>query len=107
MATNVVNLDAMIPRQDMAEASDSAGSKLERIDIHHLDEHIFVGALRKPDFQRETAHWSPEKVADLIQAFVDGDPESVAPACACACLRACVDAAASPCEWSCPWSRLR
>ncbi|HUF72333.1 MAG TPA: DUF262 domain-containing protein, partial [Gammaproteobacteria bacterium] len=74
MATrNVVNLDALIPRQDMAEASALAGSKLDKIDIHHLDDHFFVGALRKPDFQRETVHWNPDKVADLIRAFVDGD----------------------------------
>lgn len=72
-ASKVVNLDALIPREDMAEASDPAGSKLDKIDIHHLDDHFFVGALRKPDFQRETVHWSPEKVADLIRAFIDGD----------------------------------
>jgi len=57
----------------MAEASEPAGSKLDKIDIHHLDDHFFVGALRKPDFQRETVHWSPEKVADLIRAFIAGD----------------------------------
>ena len=29
--------------------------------------------LRKPDFQRETAIWSPERVRDLIIAFVNED----------------------------------
>lgn len=74
MATNVVNLDALIPREDLAAAgAQSQVSKQDRIDIHHLDDHFFAGALRKPDFQRETAHWSPEKVADLVHAFIDGD----------------------------------
>jgi hypothetical protein len=72
-SANVVNLDALIPREDMAEASDQAGAKLEKVDIHHLDDHFFASALRKPDFQRETVHWTPEKVLDLIRAFIDGD----------------------------------
>ncbi|MFD4665148.1 GmrSD restriction endonuclease domain-containing protein [Streptomyces halstedii] len=29
--------------------------------------------LRKPDFQRETANWSPEKVAELVKSFLEGD----------------------------------
>ncbi|WP_221639924.1 HNH endonuclease family protein [Actinoallomurus bryophytorum] len=29
--------------------------------------------LRKPDFQRETANWSPEKVAELVGSFLEGD----------------------------------
>ncbi len=29
--------------------------------------------LRKPDFQRETANWSPEKVAEMVFSFVEGD----------------------------------
>jgi hypothetical protein len=48
-------------------------SRLEKIDIRHIEEGFFLSALRKPDFQRETAHWSPAKVADLVRAFVDGD----------------------------------
>lgn len=73
MAGNVVNLDAMIPREDMAEVFDTRVGNQERIDIHHLDDNFFGEALRKPDFQRETAHWSPDKVVDLIRSFVDGD----------------------------------
>src|SRR5262245_49707111 len=73
VSTNVVNLDALIPRGDMAEPSDPAAVKLEKISIAHLDDQFFAVALRKPDFQRETAHWSPEKVCDLIRAFIDGD----------------------------------
>ena len=29
--------------------------------------------LRKPDFQRETNHWSPEQIATFIASFVDGE----------------------------------
>jgi hypothetical protein len=74
MATNVVNLDALIPREDFAvNAGPTAGTHLNKLDIHHLDDHFFAGALCKPDFQRETAYWTPEKVVDLIRAFIDGD----------------------------------
>lgn len=30
-------------------------------------------ALRKPDFQRETANWSPQKIQDFVKTFLDGD----------------------------------
>ena len=75
MATqNVVNLDAMIPREDLTvKPGPGSVSKLDKIDIHHLDDNFFVECLRKPDFQRETAHWSPQKVEELVQAFIDGD----------------------------------
>lgn len=74
MATNVVNLDAMIPRDDFAvEEVPSKATPLDRINIAHLDAHFFAGDLRKPDFQRETAQWSPAKVVDLVRSFVDAD----------------------------------
>jgi hypothetical protein len=34
---------------------------------------LLYPALRKPDFQRETASWSPEQVADLISTFARRD----------------------------------
>lgn len=73
-ATNVVNLDAMIPRDDFAvDETPSKSTPLDRINIAHLDGHFFAGDLRKPDFQRETAQWSPPKVVDLIRSFLDAD----------------------------------
>lgn len=75
MPTNVVNLDALVPREDFAvldEKTTISVSAVEKVDIHHLDSHFFLRSLRKPDFQRETAHWSPNKVSDLIAAFIDG-----------------------------------
>jgi hypothetical protein len=74
LTTNVVNLDALIPREDFAvDAGSLSSSRLEKIDIRHLDEGFFLNALRKPDFQRETARWSPQKVLDLVRTFLDGD----------------------------------
>ncbi len=74
MATNVVNLDALIPRDDFAvDETPSKATPPDRINIAHLDGHFFVGDLRKPDFQRETAHWTPAKVVDLIRSFLDAD----------------------------------
>lgn len=74
MATNVVNLDALIPREDFAiEGGATQGTHLEKITIVHLEGPFFGPDLRKPDFQRETVHWSPNKVVDLVRAFVDAD----------------------------------
>lgn len=74
MSTNVVNLDALIPRDDFTvEGQSTAGKPLDTISIVHLEGPFFGPDLRKPDFQRETIHWSPAKVVDLLRAFVDGD----------------------------------
>lgn len=32
-----------------------------------------MGLLRKPDFQRETNHWTPEQIASLITSFLDNE----------------------------------
>ena len=74
MTTNVVNLDALIPREDFAvDEGQSRATQQDRISIAHLDGHFFAGDLRKPDFQRETIQWSPAKVVDLIRSFLDAD----------------------------------
>lgn len=75
MAAAGVNLDALIPREDFAtESAQTAGTLDNTISIHHLANNaFFLGSLRKPDFQRETASWSPQKVVELITAFLDGD----------------------------------
>jgi hypothetical protein len=73
MPTNVVNLDALIPREDFAITNPSKSTSVDRISIVHLDGHYFASDLRKPDFQRETTHWSPEKVCDLVGSFLDAD----------------------------------
>jgi hypothetical protein len=74
MATQV-NLDALITREDfeVLSANDDApvpgtiaARNLEPGDFFYL-------ALRKPDFQRETAEWNPKRVAGLIRTFIEGD----------------------------------
>ena len=74
MATNGVNLDALIPREDFAAATvPFKGNPTGTISMGLLADDFFVQSLRKPDFQRETASWTPSKIVDLIAAFLDGD----------------------------------
>lgn len=75
MSGKTVNLDALIPRDDfVSENTKAGGSPRQTISISDLDSNgFFQNSLRKPDFQRETTHWAPSSVADLIRAFIDGD----------------------------------
>jgi len=75
MAANGVNLDALIPREDFAATSAPAkGNPTATIGIGQLaDDSFLVQSLRKPDFQRETSSWTPQKIVDLVAAFLDGD----------------------------------
>lgn len=75
MAGSTVNLDALIPRDDFVAPTDhTGGSPRGTIAITDLSKNgFFQNSLRKPDFQRETTHWTPAKVVDLIKAFLDRD----------------------------------
>lgn len=74
MATNTVTLDALIPREDFAVQSDpSPAGPQDKIGVQNLKDTFFGNLLRKPDFQRETNHWTPTKVADLVRSFLDLD----------------------------------
>lgn len=71
-----VTLDAMIPRQDFAITSQGefALDLFGDFPITHLqNDSPILKLLRKPDFQRETNHWSPEQVATFIASFVDNE----------------------------------
>ncbi len=69
--TNVVNLDALIPRADLA-APGELSEYIPALAITGLEPRgLLYPALRKPDFQRETANWTPEQVADLVITFVN------------------------------------
>jgi hypothetical protein len=71
--TNIVNLDALIRRADLA-APGEAAEDVTSLSVTGLAPKGFLyPALRKPDFQRETANWSPEQVADLIGTFARRD----------------------------------
>ena len=72
----LVNLDALIPRGDFAAKDDVKGGGSPRQTISLTDlkkDGFFQNSLRKPDFQRETANWTPTKVYDLIRSFLDRD----------------------------------
>ncbi|MFF9898648.1 HNH endonuclease family protein [Streptomyces longispororuber] len=74
----MVNLDALIPREDFeAVASEQAtqtsilSATMKITDL--TQDSLMYNVLRKPDFQRETANWTPEKVAELVHSFISGD----------------------------------
>lgn len=74
MAANTVNLDALIERSDFAaDAQETGGNPRANISLTDLDQGFFSTGLRKPDFQRETTHWKPQKVVELVSAFISGD----------------------------------
>lgn len=72
---NAVNLDALISREDFEalSANDDAPTP-PALNVRDLEPTAFTYlALRKPDFQRETAEWEAKRVAGLIRTFIEGD----------------------------------
>jgi hypothetical protein len=73
--TKRVTLDAMIPREDFAVEGDTFALDLFNafpVDYLYRDA-AQLKLLRKPDFQRETNHWSPEQMATFVASFVDNE----------------------------------
>lgn len=73
---DLVNLDAMIKREDFAASDDERASfdLVQSISLRDFTTGGLIGpSLRKPDFQRETNHWEPEQVVSLLECFVNGD----------------------------------
>jgi Protein of unknown function DUF262 len=74
-----VNLDAMIVREDFArEIKGAPGPSTPNIIRELKLSDLLPGAairrqLRKPEFQRETNHWTPDQVLRILTSFVDGD----------------------------------
>ncbi|MFI0504753.1 HNH endonuclease family protein [Streptomyces albogriseolus] len=72
----MVNLDALIKREDFELVSqvDDSPAQIQSIRATDLalDAMVYL-VLRKPDFQRETASWTPEKVTALVKSFLEGD----------------------------------
>src|SRR4051812_45952900 len=76
MPSNLVNLDALIIREDFDAIHEPAPAQqtVDKINIRDLEKGTFLySALRKPDFQRETASWDAEKVAEFVRTFVEGE----------------------------------
>jgi hypothetical protein len=73
----LVNLDAMIRRADFAvlpESEQSSAPKFSTLSLRDLEQDALIFPnLRKPDFQRETNHWTPEQIASLIDSFVQNE----------------------------------
>jgi hypothetical protein len=72
-----VNLDALIRREDfeIENVSNSrTGTDTTTIRLEDLKkDSFFFSAIRKPDFQRETNEWGPEKITKLVESYVTGD----------------------------------
>src|SRR5262249_24256355 len=70
-----VNLDAMIRREDFGVTGEEYTLDLFKdFPIANLEQgNPIFRLLRKPDFQRETNHWSPEQIATFIESFVDNE----------------------------------
>ena len=77
MSKNLVNLDALLLREDFEKAianPEPPPAKLPQyFRLPDIVSGITATALRKPDFQRETAYWTPRTVAEFVQSFVAGD----------------------------------
>ena len=72
---NRVHLDAMIPREDFAvQDGEYAIDLLKDFQISYLKpDSPILELLRKPDFQRETNHWTPEQVVTFIASVLDNE----------------------------------
>lgn len=76
--SDIVNLDALILREDFVaplggSGMPGEGGKASASTTDLMKGESFFETLRKPDFQRETAAWSPANVCDFIEAFVNND----------------------------------
>lgn len=70
-----VTLDAMIPRDDFAvQADEFALDLFADFPITSMArESAILKLLRKPDFQRETNHWTVEQLATFVASFLDNE----------------------------------
>ena len=63
----------LIPRANLDAPAVASDANIQGLKINDLDAGLIYSWLRKPDFQRETASWSPEQVTDLITTFARGN----------------------------------
>ncbi|RKE03508.1 GmrSD restriction endonuclease domain-containing protein [Marinifilum flexuosum] len=74
--SNLVNLDALIKREDFGCNTEEEESyeNFNTISIRDFTRGaLVVPNFRKPDFQRETNHWTPNQVLSLLESFINGD----------------------------------
>src|SRR6266404_1696621 len=76
MPTHLVNLDALIKREDFESSPDAVGV-LGSEPLFKLEElqrgKMFFAVLRKPDFQRDTNNWSPEMIMEFVKSYLDNE----------------------------------
>lgn len=70
-----VTMDAMIPREDFAvEGEKFVLDLFPAFPVSYLArDNPILKLLRKPDFQRETNHWTSEQVATFVASFLDNE----------------------------------
>jgi hypothetical protein len=71
-----VNLDALIPREDLeilSQVNNSPTDLFSSIGITFFQSGLFYPLLKKPDFQRETTEWDKFKICDFLESFSNGD----------------------------------
>ena len=74
MPTHLVNLDALIQREDFESGDAVSGAGEPLFKLEELDsQRMYFKTLRKPDFQRQTADWSPEMIVGLVKSFLDSE----------------------------------
>jgi hypothetical protein len=77
MPTSFVNIDALIRREDFEVKNPTLQHPSQLAATFKISDleptSVTFQTLRKPDFQRETASWEPEKIVELVRCFLDGD----------------------------------
>jgi hypothetical protein len=74
MPTHLVNLDALIQREDFESGDAVSGAGEPVFKLPELQRYaLYFSVLRKPDFQRVTMDWSPEMIVEFIKSFLDGE----------------------------------
>lgn len=76
MPTHLVNLDALIQREDFESGPNAVGEQSDQLSFNLTQlkrDQMFFKTLRKPDFQRDTTNWSPETIVEFVQSFLDGE----------------------------------
>ncbi len=74
MPTHLVNLDALIQREDFESGDAVSGSGDPSFKLGELkSDSLYFSVLRKPDFQRDTADWSSETIVEFVKSFLDGE----------------------------------
>lgn len=76
MPTHLVNLDALIQREDFESGPNAIGEQSDQLSFNLTQlkrDQLFFKILRKPDFQRDTTNWSPETIVEFVQSFLDGE----------------------------------